>query len=211
MLQFIADLVDRLLEQVNLPRYYLQNYPHQLSGGQKRRVTIARVLAGDPAFIIGDEPVSALDVSIQAQILNLLRNLQEQRAISYLFISHDIGVVKYMSRRIAVMYRGRLVEIAHRDQMNQMPPQHPYSELLFSSVLLDEAADRLGDATIDTLEEGSNNGRSSCPYLPRCHRAKALGQPAQCRDQIPPLLQVEEGHSIACHFPHEGVSSGNSS
>jgi peptide/nickel transport system ATP-binding protein len=197
-----AEMV-RLLEQVNLPRYYLRSYPHELSGGQKRRVTIARVLAGDPAFIIGDEPVSALDVSIQAQILNLLRRLQDERAMSYLFISHDIGVVKYMSHRIAVMYRGRLVEIAQRDQMNQQPPQHPYSELLFSSVILDERADRLGDPAIEAVEMTKAAEAGGCPYLPRCHRAKAMGYPQACREELPYLTEVESGHFIACHFPFE--------
>jgi oligopeptide/dipeptide ABC transporter ATP-binding protein len=197
-----AEMV-RLMEQVNLPRYFLQSFPHELSGGQKRRVTIGRVLAGDPTFIIGDEPVSALDVSIQAQILNLLRRLQDERSISYLFISHDIGVVKYMSHRIAVMYRGRLVEIAQRDQMNQQPPQHPYSELLFSSVVLDEAADRLGDPAIEAVEMMKAAESGGCPYLPRCHRARAMGYPESCREQLPRLAEVEPGHFIACHFAFE--------
>jgi peptide/nickel transport system ATP-binding protein len=194
----------RLMEQVNLPRYYLQNFPHQLSGGQKRRVTIARVLAGDPAFIIGDEPVSALDVSIQAQILNLLRGLQDGRAMSYLFISHDIGVVRYMSHRIAVMYRGRLVEIAYREQMSQRVPQHPYSEMLFSSVILDESADRLGEDAIEAVEMTKAESEEGCPYLPRCHRARRLGYPDECRQLLPHLQEVESGHFIACHFALEG-------
>jgi oligopeptide/dipeptide ABC transporter ATP-binding protein len=108
-----------------------------------------------------------------------------------------------MSHRIAVMYRGRLVEIASRDQMNQQTPQHPYSELLFSSVLLDESADRLGDAALETADETAPGDETGCPYLPRCHRARKLGLPAECGELRPGLEEVEPGHAIACHFPFE--------
>ncbi len=194
--------IAELLDLVNLPAYYANNYPYQLSGGEKRRITIARVLTGNPSLIIGDEPVSALDVSIQAQILNLLEKLQAERSISYIFISHDIGVVKYMSHRIAVMYRGRMVELGLKAHFNQTTPQHPYSELLFSSVLLDEKADSLGTEAIEALEMKSESS-VGCPFVARCHRAKRLGMPRECHELEPRLESVETEHSIACHYPFE--------
>jgi oligopeptide/dipeptide ABC transporter ATP-binding protein len=195
----IVARVERLLADVGLKADVATKYPHQLSGGQRQRVGIARALAVQPSLIIADEAVSSLDVSIQAQILNLMKDLQRVHRLSYLFISHDLGVVKYMSHRIAVMYLGEIVEIANADQLYRRP-LHPYTRALMSATpSLAQKADRI------VLEgEPPDPGRppSGCEFHPRCPMCQQV-----CRGDDPTLLEWLPGRLAACHFALEGMSS----
>jgi peptide/nickel transport system ATP-binding protein len=189
----VAAEVDRLLDLVRLPRSYATRYPHQLSGGEKQRVGIARALASRPDFLVCDEAVSALDVSVQAAILNLLRDLRDELGVAYLFISHDIGVIAHIADRVAVMYQGTIVEEGPIDEVLQ-PPYHPYTELLLSSVPLigkernEPVAPPPGMATPLT---------GGCKFANRCPRK--LGP--VCDSLAPPLQQAGPGHAILCHNP----------
>ncbi|MCZ7659814.1 MAG: ATP-binding cassette domain-containing protein [Xanthobacteraceae bacterium] len=183
-----------LVEQVGLPRDALNRYPHEFSGGQRQRIAIARALASDPALIVADEPLSALDVSIQSQILNLLRELQERRQLSYLFISHDLGVVDHLADRVAVLYLGRLVELAPRADIFARPA-HPYTRALL------EAMPRVGRARRRRALSGEIpsplSPPSGCVFHPRCPLAADV-----CR-AVPPALAPLAGrpdHGAACHF-----------
>ena len=182
--------VDRLLDLVHLPRRYAGRYPHQLSGGEKQRVGIARALASSPDFLVCDEAVSALDVSVQAAVLNLLRDLRDQLGVAYLFISHDIGVVAHIADRIAVMYRGTLVEEGPAAAVLQ-PPYHPYTELLLSSVPL------IGQHRAPAPRTERAAPDSGCKFAGRCPRH--LG--AVCDTVAPPVRAAGGGHSIRCHIP----------
>jgi oligopeptide/dipeptide ABC transporter ATP-binding protein len=192
-----------LLEQVNLKAGKLASFPHELSGGEKRRVGIARVLAVGARFIVADEPTSALDVSIQAQIVNLLRDLQAQLGLSYLFISHDLEVVELMSHRVAVMYLGRIVEIGPAERVARAA-RHPYTSILWSSLVekrSQEVARANGAATWGVFDfERPGQG---CRFAPRCPVFEAAGRPAVCTDPAtePPLRDLGDGHRVACHFP----------
>jgi oligopeptide/dipeptide ABC transporter ATP-binding protein len=205
----IANRIRELLEQVNLKESKLANFPSELSGGEKRRVGVARVLAVRPRLIVADEPTSALDISIQAQIVNLLRDLQKELGLAYLFISHDLPVVELVSQKVAVMYLGRIVEmglaedIAHR-------PRHPYTRILWSS-LADKQHSELSHYTrgVATAEGERSWGVfdfeqpvSGCRFAPRCPLYQDKGRPAVCTDpdSEPPLRDVEKGHVAACHF-----------
>lgn len=195
--------VAELLRKVGLPADAAEKYPHQFSGGQRQRIGIARALALDPKLIVLDEPVSALDVSVQAQILNLLVDLQKQFGVAYLFISHDLSVVEYISDRVAVMYLGRIVEVASRDEL-WARPAHPYTRALLQS------APRINGARMSARRE-TLKGDMPSPYGPppgcRFHTRCPVVQD-RCRVESPSLAPVDETkHSVACHFPLEASVS----
>ncbi len=195
--------VYELLELVNLKKNKLTSFPAELSGGEKRRVGIARVLAVGPKLIVADEPTSALDVSIQAQVINLLRDLQAQLGLSYLFISHDLQLVELVSHRVAVMYLGQIVEIGPAERIARAP-KHPYTAVLWSSLVEKrsrEAATGLRSATWGVFDFERPSG--GCRFAPRCPVYAERGGPRECTDpERPPQLRpVGEGHAVACHFP----------
>jgi oligopeptide/dipeptide ABC transporter ATP-binding protein len=185
--------VSDLLARVGLRPDQAENYPHQFSGGQRQRIGIARALAVDPQIIVCDEPVSALDVSVQAQILNLLIDLQRDLGLSYLFISHDLGVVKHISDRVAVMYLGRLVEVAARDLLFRSPG-HPYTELLLRSAPPAHPRERRGYAAAADDVPRALDHAQGCPFHPRCGLATD-----RCRDERPALTPRQSGQLVACH------------
>lgn len=193
----LKDYVLDLMEKCGLPPYYCYRYPHQFSGGQRQRIGIARSLALNPSFIVCDEPVSALDVSIQSQIINLMMDMQEERKISYIFISHDLSVVKHISDRVGVMYLGSLVELAEKNEIYSNP-QHPYTKALMAAIPLADP-DARGELQAIQGEIPSNvNVPSGCKFHPRCPFAKDI-----CKQQEPPRKEVKPGHFVLCHFGGE--------
>ncbi len=193
-----------LLEVVGLGPELAACYPHQLSGGQCQRVGIARALALEPEFIVLDEAVSAVDVSIRAQILNLLRELQEQLTLTYLFISHDLAIVRYMSTTVAVMYQGRIVESGPRDRLFH-DPLHPYTRSLMSSIPVpDPAAERERvDQAAGSAGDVGAAPVTGCRYRPRCPIG-ALSE--RCEKEVPPLVEIAPEHRVACHFPQSSAA-----
>jgi peptide/nickel transport system ATP-binding protein len=185
--------IARLLALVRLPSSYAERYPHQLSGGEKQRVGIARALASRPSFVVCDEAVSALDVSVQAAILNLLRDLRDELGVAYLFISHDIGVIAHIADRVAVMYRGSLVEEGAVDDILR-PPYHPYTELLLRSVPIIGTSRQ---PTPPVEPSASQTVTHACKFAPRCPRR--LGP--ICDSTQPPWQSLDRGHRIRCHIP----------
>lgn len=193
----IEERVKELAGLVGLNAGHLNRYPNAFSGGQRQRIGIARALATNPAFIVADEPVSALDVSIQAQILNLLQELQEELNLTYLFIAHDLSVVEHIADRVAVMYVGRIVELSETEDL-YLNPKHPYTEALLSAVPKPDP--RIKEDPIILSGEVANPAMppSGCYFHPRCQYAQAV-----CRQETPPLHEVTPGHFAACHFANE--------
>ncbi|MHB8671313.1 MAG: ABC transporter ATP-binding protein [Acidimicrobiales bacterium] len=197
--------VERLLDQVGLSAEHAARHAHEMSGGQRQRVGIARAVALHPKLVICDEPVSALDVSIQAQVCNLLADLQATLGLTYLFIAHDLGVVRQLADRVAVMYLGRIVELAPRDELFARPA-HPYTQALLSAVPVpNPALERARRRTVLTGEVPSAmDPPSGCAFRTRCPRFAtqlAEGQRRRCLDEPPELAEHTPAHTVACHYP----------
>lgn len=189
----IDGLVAELLRKVGLSPDHMQRYPHEFSGGQRQRIGIARALALSPKIVIADEPVSALDVSIQAQILNLLEDLREDFNFTSLFIAHDLLVVEYVSDRIAVMYLGKIMEVCETDELFRRP-LHPYTEALLSAVPVPNPRYKMKRILLKGDIPSPMNTPSGCPFHTRCHYAK----PGLCDVEVPQLTELETNHSVAC-------------
>lgn len=195
-----GDEIQRLLSVVGLPREASERFPHQFSGGQRQRIGIARAMALKPSLIVCDEPVSALDVSIQAQVLNLLKNLQKTLGMAMIFIAHDLSVVRYVSDRVAVMYMGKIVEIGAAKEIFESP-SHPYSQALLSAVPDVDSESEWSPAPIPGDLPSLTDPPSGCRFRTRCWRAEAI-----CAQTEPPLAPAMTGigdHEIACHFAEE--------
>ena len=186
--------VEALLEKVGLRKDAAQRFPFEFSGGQRQRLGIARALALNPRLIVADEPVSALDVSVQAQVLNLLMDLQEEFGLAYLFVSHDLAVVEHIGHRIAVMYLGRIVELAPKDRIFAQP-QHPYSEALMAAAPIADPKTRRKRLVIEGDVPSPMNPPSGCHFHTRCPYAEA-----RCKLDYPPLQEIAPGHVVACHL-----------
>jgi oligopeptide transport system ATP-binding protein len=193
--------VRELVETVGLDGGSLSRYPHEFSGGQRQRIGIARALALEPELIVADEPVSALDVSIQAQIINLLEDLQQQFGLTYLFVAHDLAIVRHISERVAVMYLGKIVEIADRTDL-YAEPLHPYTRALVSAVPVPDPAIEDTRERIRLIGElpSAINPPTGCRFHTRCWLRRQLGNPEICTTTEPDLSESAARHSVACHF-----------
>jgi len=200
--------VAELLKMVGLDPSYVNRYPHEFSGGQRQRIGVARALAVEPEFIVCDEPISALDVSIQAQVLNLLTDLRDRLGLTYLFIAHDLSVVKHISDRVAVMYLGKIVEIGPPDTI-YAAPGHPYTRALLSAVPVpDPVSERRRRRVILTGDVPSPaNPPSGCRFHTRCWLYEQLGKPENCRTIDPPLREIGPDQKAACHYAEDSVKS----
>ena len=193
----IKEQVLKLMQKVGLAPEHYDRYPHEFSGGQRQRIGIARTLAVQPRLIVADEPVSALDLSIQAQIVNLLKDLQEEFGLTYLFISHDLGIIEHVCDRVAVMYLGRIVEIATAEQLYHQPC-HPYTEALLNAVPIPDPQRVRKHQILSGEIPSPINPPTGCHFHPRCPYAQEI-----CRKEYPALTDHAEGHQSACHFSGE--------
>ena len=198
----VEERVAELLARVGLRPEYMRRYPHAFSGGQRQRIGIARALALNPRLVVADEPVSALDVSIQAQTLNLLQDLQAEFNLSYIFVAHDLSVVQHISDNVAVMYVGRLVEYATNEELF-FNPKHPYTEALLSSVRRPDPLSKRERIVLEGDVPDPAHPPTGCYFHPRCRYAKDI-----CQSETPPLLEVTPGHVAACHFASELTLQG---
>ncbi len=190
----LDDRVVEIMEACGLARYHTNRYPHEFSGGQRQRIGLARALALEPSFIVADEPVSALDVSIQSQIINLFTDLQEEMNLSYLFISHDLGVVKYISHRVGVMYLGTMVELADKNALFDNP-KHPYTQALLSAIPVPDPEAKKKRILLEGDIPSPANPPSGCKFHTRCVYAKDI-----CKDKAPEFRNLGGEHFVACHF-----------
>jgi oligopeptide/dipeptide ABC transporter ATP-binding protein len=194
--------VEDFLEAVGLRRDYTRRYPHEFSGGQRQRIGIARALALDPEFVVCDEPVSALDVSIQSQILNLLLDLRREFNLTYLFIAHNLSVVQYISDRVGVMYLGKIMELATVAQLYARP-RHPYTVALLSAVPDPDPRIRKKRLVLEGDVPSPAAPPSGCRFHTRCWLRKRLGNPENCETEVPELRDIGDGHQVACHWAEE--------
>ncbi len=196
------DLVRELLARVGLNQSHIHRYPHEFSGGQRQRIGIARALALNPDFVVCDEPVSALDVSIQSQVLNLLDDLQQELGLTYLFIAHNLAVVEHISDRVGVMYLGLLVELADVDDI-YASPAHPYTVALLSAVPDPNPRNRKRRVVLKGDIPSPANPPSGCRFHTRCWLREHLGKPEECSSIVPELREIVPGHQVACHFAEQ--------
>lgn len=195
------EMVISILNDVGLDKQYLNRFPHEFSGGQRQRIGIARALILNPEFVVCDEAVSALDVSVRAQVLNLMKKMQQKRNLTYLFISHDLSVVRHVSDRVAVMYLGSVVEIADKQDLYGAP-LHPYTRALLSAIPIPDANRKRNRIILEGDVPSAYNPPSGCKFHTRCPYATD-----RCREEVPALRDMDGGHSVACHFPlNEGFS-----
>ena len=188
------DYIDRIMDECGLQPFHKDRYPHEFSGGQRQRICIARALALNPEFVVCDEPVSALDVSIQAQIINLLRKLQKERNLTYLFISHDLSVVEHISDTVGVMYLGNLVEYGATEDIFKHP-LHPYTEALFSAIPIPDPKAKMNRIVLEGSIPSPANPPSGCKFHTRCAHCTQ-----RCKEETPRQIEVEPGHYVVCHL-----------
>jgi len=202
-----ATRVRAIMDKVGLEPYHARRYPHEFSGGQRQRIGIARALVLEPDLVVCDEPVSALDVSIQAQVLNLLKSLQRELGLTYVFIAHNMGVIEHISDRVAVMYLGKIVEIADRVALFR-DPKHPYTQALLSAIPIPDPELKRQRIILRGDVPSPVNPPPGCHFNPRCQLRAELGMPEICAQEEPPLAEVAPRHRAACHFitPAEAAS-----
>ena len=188
-----------MMDLVGLAPYHARRYPHEFSGGQRQRIGIARALVLAPDLVVCDEPVSALDVSIQAQVLNLLKQLQRELGLTYVFVAHNMGVVEHISDRVAVMYLGRIAELAERRELFRQQ-EHPYTQALMSAIPVPNPELRRQRVILKGDVPSPVNPPSGCRFHPRCPLSQQMGAPSICADTVPPLIQLGGDHQCACHF-----------